>query len=57
MKRSLLSLGFVLALLGTLPLRAQTGCVDSPEDPTVFLALAAGAGAFIVGLRARLRKR
>jgi XrtJ-associated TM-motif-TM protein len=30
-----------------LPLWAQTGCVDSPEDPTAVLALAGGAGALI----------
>jgi len=51
-KRMLLFLGFTLAFLAALPLRAQTGCVDSPEDPTLFLALVGGAGALIAGLRA-----
>jgi XrtJ-associated TM-motif-TM protein len=52
MRRILLSLGFALVLFPALPLRAQTGCDDSPEDPTVILALVAGAGALVTGLRA-----
>ena len=28
-----------------LPLHAQTGCTDSPENPTVVLALVGSAGA------------
>jgi XrtJ-associated TM-motif-TM protein len=52
MKKTLLSLAFVLTLAAALPLRAQDGCVDSPEDPTVFLALVAGAGALVAGARA-----
>jgi len=41
-----------------LPLRAQTGCEDSPEDPTIVLALVGGAGASVASLRAsRSRKR
>ncbi len=45
----------LLALMLTaavLPLRAQTGCADSPEDPTIVLALVGGAGALVMGLRA-----
>ena len=52
LKRMFLSLGFALLLATALPLRAQSGCVDSPEDPTVFLALVGGSGALIAGLRA-----
>jgi XrtJ-associated TM-motif-TM protein len=33
-----------MLILIALPLRAQNGCVDSPEDPTVVLALVSGAG-------------
>jgi XrtJ-associated TM-motif-TM protein len=33
-----------------LPLRAQTGCDDSPEDPTVVLALVGSAGAFAASM-------
>jgi XrtJ-associated TM-motif-TM protein len=42
------NLSFVIVLIGlisvAIPLRAQGGCVDSPEDPTIVLALLAGAG-------------
>jgi XrtJ-associated TM-motif-TM protein len=50
-----------LALAGMLllaaPVYAQTGCTDSPENPTVVLALVGGAGALFSTLRARLRSR
>jgi XrtJ-associated TM-motif-TM protein len=36
---------FVLFLLAALPLHAQSGCVDSPENPTVVLGLIGAAGA------------
>jgi XrtJ-associated TM-motif-TM protein len=39
---------FLLALMAAaaaLPLWAQGGCVDSPEDPTIVLALLGGFGA------------
>jgi XrtJ-associated TM-motif-TM protein len=39
-------------------LRAQTGCDDSPEDPTALLALVGGAGALAASLwRSRSRKQ
>jgi XrtJ-associated TM-motif-TM protein len=51
---------FLLALMlaaVVLPLRAQTGCEDSPEDPTIVLALVGGAGVLVASLRAsRSRK-
>lgn len=56
MKRTALAFGFLLILALALPLRAQTGCDDSPEDPTVILALVAGLGALAASLR-RLRRR
>jgi len=37
--------------------RAQTGCDDSPEDPTVVLALIASAGAVIYHARTRFLAR
>jgi XrtJ-associated TM-motif-TM protein len=37
--------------------RAQTGCVDSPEDPTLVLALVASAGALVAAARTRLKAR
>jgi XrtJ-associated TM-motif-TM protein len=36
---------------------AQTGCTDSPENPTVVLALVGSAGAFFVSARRRLKAR
>ena len=39
LKRTFLAVGFTLLLATVLPLRAQSGCVDSPEDPTIVLAL------------------
>jgi XrtJ-associated TM-motif-TM protein len=37
--------------------RAQTGCDDSPEDPTLVLALVASAGALVTAARARFKAR
>jgi XrtJ-associated TM-motif-TM protein len=40
-----------------LPLRAQTGCDDSPEAPTIVLALVGGTGAIATSLsKSRQRK-
>ena len=36
---------------------AQTGCTDSPENPTVVLALVASAGALISTARTRYKAR
>jgi len=33
-----------------LPARAQSGCDDSPEDPTVILALVGSVGAVAAGM-------
>jgi XrtJ-associated TM-motif-TM protein len=50
--------GFAVMLAMALPLRAQTGCDDSPEDPTVVLALVGGAVAAAANLfTARLRQK
>ncbi len=58
MKKSLLSfLGLALLLSVALPLHAQGGCIDSPENPTAILAVVGSAGAFIVSARARIRAR
>jgi len=50
---------FVLPLMlaAASVLRAQTGCTDSPEDPTVVLALVGGAGAIATTLTKRWRRR
>ena len=56
-RRSAFLLALMLAAV-VLPLRAQTGCADSPEDPTLVLALVGGAGVLVASLRAsRSRKR
>jgi XrtJ-associated TM-motif-TM protein len=38
-------------------IRAQTGCDDSPEDPTLVLALLGSAGAMVYAVRTRIRAR
>jgi XrtJ-associated TM-motif-TM protein len=45
MKKAQIALGIAVLLVSALRLRAQTGCTDSPEDPTVVLALVSGTGA------------
>ena len=54
MRYSLLFLFLVTAV--ALPLHAQSGCTDSPENPTVVLALVGGAGALLTRLRMRRRR-
>jgi XrtJ-associated TM-motif-TM protein len=48
--KTALALGSVLMLAAAATLRAQTGCDDSPEDPTLILALVAGAGTLAASL-------
>lgn len=55
LRKTMQVFGFPLMLALTLPLRAQTGCTDSPEDPTIILALLGAAGAIVAGLRATRR--
>jgi XrtJ-associated TM-motif-TM protein len=58
MKNKFRALIVAIAVLGIPALiRAQTGCEDSPEDPTVVLVLIASAGALITHAGARLRAR
>jgi len=52
---SLLCVAFVLSV--ALPLHAQSGCSDSPENPTAVLALVGSAGAFLSMARTRLKAR
>ena len=40
-----------------LPLHAQVGCVDSPENPTAILAVVGSAGAFFLSARTRFKAR
>lgn len=39
------------------PLYAQNGCVNSPENPTAILALVGSAGAFVASVRNRMRRK
>jgi XrtJ-associated TM-motif-TM protein len=56
-RRCCLLLALMLAAV-VLPVRAQGGCEDSPEDPTIVLALVGGAGALAASVRAaHSRKR
>lgn len=58
MKKSMMVLlGCAVMVLVVAPLHAQTGCDDSPENPTVVLALVGGAGALFSTLRTRLKAR
>jgi len=56
MNKKLVVLFWSVALLCVaLPLHAQTGCTDSPENPTVVLALVGSAGALFSTVRARIK--
>ena len=48
---------FALLLSVVHRLHAQSGCVDSPENPTIVLALVGSAGALFSTVRARLKAR
>jgi len=57
-KQVLVMIGLAILFAVAAPLWAQTGCTDSPEDPTVLLALVAGAGTFAANLiRSHRRKQ
>ncbi|HEY4382810.1 MAG TPA: PExPT-CTERM protein [Acidobacteriaceae bacterium] len=55
MNKKLIFLCSAALLCVALPLHAQSGCTDSPENPTVVLALVGSAGAFFSTVRARLK--
>ena len=55
LKRIALAFGFALMLAARYRC-ARNGRTDSPEDPTVLLALVGGAGALVAGMW-RSRKR
>ena len=54
---NLVYLGCAVLFVAAMPLHAQTGCTDSPENPTVVLALVGGAGALFSAVRSRMRAR
>jgi XrtJ-associated TM-motif-TM protein len=47
----------VFLLLVAVPLHAQDGCVNSPENPTIILALVGSAGGAIAAARAQWKSR
>lgn len=55
MKKAILSVALAIPLIVALPAHAQTGCDDSPENPTLVLAGLAGGVFAISSLRTRLR--
>jgi len=58
MKRAfLLALWFAIVVSVAVPLHAQDGCIDSPENPTIVLALAGSAGWFFSTMRLRSKAR
>jgi XrtJ-associated TM-motif-TM protein len=63
MKKLFMLLGFTLFLSAALPLHAQGGelgtgtCDDSPENPTIVLAVVGSAGAFLASARSRMKAR
>jgi XrtJ-associated TM-motif-TM protein len=56
-KSTLWFVTFALLLCVAVPLHAQDGCVNSPENPTAILAVVGSAGAFITAVRARIKAR
>ena len=54
---SLLLTAIAMMLAVTVSANAQGGCVNSPENPTVVLALVGSAGAFLSSARARFKAR
>lgn len=54
---SLLLTAIAMMLVVTVSANAQGGCVNSPENPTVVLALVGSAGAFLSSARARFKAR
>jgi XrtJ-associated TM-motif-TM protein len=56
-KSLLLLLCAVSLLLIATPLHAQSGCTDSPENPTIVLALVGSAGGLFSTVRARMKAR
>ena len=57
MKKLSLYLTAAVLFLVCAPLYAQSGCVDSPENPTAILALVGSAGAFAISVRGRFHRK
>jgi len=57
MKKTLLLMALAVTLFVASPARAQGGCDDSPENPTLILAGLAGGAYTVSQLRTRIRAR
>lgn len=57
MKKAILSVALAVSLMAAIPARAQSGCEDSPENPTLVLAGLAGGVFALSSLRTRMRAR
>jgi XrtJ-associated TM-motif-TM protein len=57
MKKSLLLAALAFAVIVALPAHAQSGCDDSPENPTLILAGLAGGAFAVSSMRTRFRAR
>lgn len=57
MKKTFLLTALAFALIAAIPARAQGGCNDSPENPTLILAGLAGGAYAVSNVRTRLRAR
>ncbi len=56
-KSALTFTALALLVFAALPLHAQDGCTNSPENPTAILAVVGSAGAFFATVRARIKSR
>jgi XrtJ-associated TM-motif-TM protein len=57
MKKTFLLTALAFALIAAIPARAQGGCDDSPENPTLILAGLAGGAYAISNVRMKIRAR
>jgi len=57
MKKTLLFVALAFALTVALPARAQGGCDDSPENPTLILAGLAGGAFAVSSIKTRIQAR
>jgi XrtJ-associated TM-motif-TM protein len=57
MKKTFLLTALAFAMIAAIPARAQGGCEDSPENPTLILAGLAGGAYAISNVRMKIRAR
>jgi XrtJ-associated TM-motif-TM protein len=57
MKKTLLLTALAFAMIAAVPARAQSGCDDTPENPTLILAGLASGVYGVSQLRTRFRAR